>query len=788
MEDSMSPTKLQRRPYWQRADDVLVNEQDIKTISPSQRIQESQRGAWQSANKHREAQLDVVCQKASPPNPRAPYSRSSTEELILRESLNQLEVPLQCPVIMCEKLFHFRDDFEYHKAQAHRGQRLSVNDDGSFAILDPKTNGHSQDISYGTFICEDCGDCFSGGYGLAFHKSRSPKCGNLSETHPALLAYQPTDRQSLPNEVNPSNLQAMARDPSREQTRLSIRDAGTSLGSSVQEVNAAVSCEQEKLTSNTEVGRKINPADEQRISKFSGGIPLKDLGLSTDSSNDEDFMLSSKNHLRPEPNAKLKSSVSQMSSAEAELTRINGKDTKLLFAAEAMVEARFARVKYALIAEVMRANGAEEYKADLIEKELPRLNGLAGPYAKSGEEPPAVSRPAEEKVNEITADLEAKISAQFTGQTKALTAANREELNETLKKLREDINNVRESILEKVTDVFRPDTQKNNHGFENLNYQTSDRASQTTRDATHQPLMAQYPREAQPQDEMVWESPDQQLLPTSLQQHHVPEQYSAIRSAKEPQSTAKENENTLAKRVTPRDRNVDSARRTSARPYDENMDPVIQKPTSHPHGDQSSQRKHSVPYEPVTDLAKQTDSIVTCRKCNKSFDHYGALQSHLRSGSHFGPFPPPVVGSESTAAATEASTKPKTKGQCEIKAEGPAYPSLYRPNNPTEMERGPPQLDGARDMVGSNPDPAAQLLPPGTRSTPLANRVNPTLTCQACYESFESKKLLHGHLVQEGHQRSRGDRGWLSSLPTGPKKARTPNPAGSEKKSQALRR
>ena len=112
---SVSPTKLRRRSYWQRADDVLPIDPDMKIVSPSQSKQESQRRAWQSANEHREGP-EIVCQKVSSPSARPDYSRSSTEELISRESLSQLEVPLQCPVIMCEKLFHFRDDFEYHKA------------------------------------------------------------------------------------------------------------------------------------------------------------------------------------------------------------------------------------------------------------------------------------------------------------------------------------------------------------------------------------------------------------------------------------------------------------------------------------------------------------------------------------------------------------------------------------------------------------------------------------------------------------------------------------------------
>ena len=94
---------------------MVLIDTDLKSVFPSQEMQESQRGPRQSTNEHRE-ELNVVRQKVSPPELRAKQSRSSTEEHISRESLYQLDVPLQCPVIMCEKLFHFRDEFEGHKA------------------------------------------------------------------------------------------------------------------------------------------------------------------------------------------------------------------------------------------------------------------------------------------------------------------------------------------------------------------------------------------------------------------------------------------------------------------------------------------------------------------------------------------------------------------------------------------------------------------------------------------------------------------------------------------------
>lgn len=106
--------------------------------------------------------------------------------------------------------------------------------------------------------------------------------------------------------TGPTNIPEITDDRSQERT----------VGSTVPEVTAAVRCGQKTFTSNAEVGRKINPATGQRMSIISNAIPLEDLGLSSDSSNDEDFMSSSKSHLRPEPDAQLMSSVRQMSSAE----------------------------------------------------------------------------------------------------------------------------------------------------------------------------------------------------------------------------------------------------------------------------------------------------------------------------------------------------------------------------------------------------------------------------------------------------------------------------------------
>ena len=403
------------------------------------------------------------------------------------------------------------------------------------------------------------------------------------------------------------------------------------------------------------------------------------------------------------------------------------------------------------MAEVMRANGAEEYEADLIEKELPRLNKLAGRCVDSRENSPAASKPTGEKVSEITADIGAKISAHITEQMKALSAIDLGNVNETLKKIQEDINNVRVAVLEKVTDVFCPDTSKNNHRLENAKCQMSDRASQTTMDTSYKPDKAQYLWKVLPQDNQLCQSQGHQLPHMPVQQHRVPGQYSAVRSVKEPDSTAKEHQ---ARQIPSHDPNTNAASRTPALPHDQDPDSAI----LHLQGENSSPRTPSVLHEQAsTGSAKQTNTII-CRNCNQPFHNPNSLYRHLRSCCRNGTLPPPLVSPKSTAGS---STKPRAQPPSQRKAnpDDAGYPSVYRPSKPTETDRGPPQMDGAQDfLVGSQPDPAAQLLGPETLSTSLEKRVSSSHgghACEVCHQSFESKKLLYGHLKEEGHLRRR---------------------------------
>lgn len=72
--------------------------------------------------------------------------------------------------------------------------------------------------------------------------------------------------------------------------------------------------------------------------------------------------------------------------------------TNLLLAAEAVVEAHFAQVRFAMIGEIIRASGFGEHKANLLENELRRVTQAAIPLVESSEKSEAASQRAAEDV------------------------------------------------------------------------------------------------------------------------------------------------------------------------------------------------------------------------------------------------------------------------------------------------------------------------------------------------------------------------------------------------------
>ena len=122
----------------------------------------------------------------------------------------------------------------------------------------------------------------------------------------------------------------------------------------------------------------------------------------------------------------------------------------LLLAAEAVVEARFARARYAMIADVMRANGAEEYKADFVEKELRRLSKSANISDESCKTSPVVSQPNPKSFGDDGLKFQKQLSECCAKQLSALAEVYRAEMHQTLESIRQESNSFGSAVIKTV--------------------------------------------------------------------------------------------------------------------------------------------------------------------------------------------------------------------------------------------------------------------------------------------------------------------------------------------------
>lgn len=111
-ETSVPRARPQPNRCRQRLNNPLFHSPDPTVVSLSQHSQEAQENTRQSDVENR-GSATAEPQKVVALSPRLRYPRSTAEEIMICES--QLDEPLQCPVITCERSFHFLDDFEYHK-------------------------------------------------------------------------------------------------------------------------------------------------------------------------------------------------------------------------------------------------------------------------------------------------------------------------------------------------------------------------------------------------------------------------------------------------------------------------------------------------------------------------------------------------------------------------------------------------------------------------------------------------------------------------------------------------
>lgn len=90
---------------------------------------------------------------------------------------NEEYKPFKCPVIGCEKNYKNQNGLKYHRLHGHQNQTLKENDDGTFSIIDPKSNtpypdgaGMEKDKPY---RCEVCGKRYKNLNGLKYHRGHT---------------------------------------------------------------------------------------------------------------------------------------------------------------------------------------------------------------------------------------------------------------------------------------------------------------------------------------------------------------------------------------------------------------------------------------------------------------------------------------------------------------------------------------------------------------------------------------------------------------------------------------
>lgn len=147
----------------------------------------------------------------------------------------------------------------------------------------------------------------------------------------------------------------------------------------------------------------------------------------------------------------------------------------LLLAAEAVVEARFARAKSAMIADVMRANGAEEHKADFVEKELRRLSKSAIMPKESCENSQIAVEPNQGSLEKNSLEIQSKLSEYCAQQMSALAEANRAEMHKMLDLMRQEITSPGNAAMGTMTSalVQVSKNSRNSMESENPNLQSS---------------------------------------------------------------------------------------------------------------------------------------------------------------------------------------------------------------------------------------------------------------------------------------------------------------------------
>ncbi|VUG20115.1 DEBR0S6_08284g1_1 [Brettanomyces bruxellensis] len=85
--------------------------------------------------------------------------------------------PFKCPVIGCDKNYKNQNGLKYHRLHGHQNQKLRANPDGTFSVIDPRSNAPypaGADLDKDKpYRCEVCGKRYKNLNGLKYHRGHT---------------------------------------------------------------------------------------------------------------------------------------------------------------------------------------------------------------------------------------------------------------------------------------------------------------------------------------------------------------------------------------------------------------------------------------------------------------------------------------------------------------------------------------------------------------------------------------------------------------------------------------
>ncbi|VEU20190.1 DEKNAAC100967 [Brettanomyces naardenensis] len=175
--------------------DLMNHQQQLQSqrrqqhVQHSHNAQHSQRQQQQQQQQLRQQQQQQQQQSQQQQQQQSQYSESSQDEemeddVCIDDPARRLYVseqnedrPFKCPVIGCDKNYKNQNGLKYHRLHGHQNQKLRANPDGSYSVIDPKSNApYPEGAEFDKdkpYRCEVCGKRYKNLNGLKYHRGHS---------------------------------------------------------------------------------------------------------------------------------------------------------------------------------------------------------------------------------------------------------------------------------------------------------------------------------------------------------------------------------------------------------------------------------------------------------------------------------------------------------------------------------------------------------------------------------------------------------------------------------------